>query len=363
MKKYITALATALALFMPTAAQTTQKLSANKTNEYGLMYTLPLTAIDVTVEVERTVKTPGEYFRYAKKYLSLNPITEHSDEWKLKSVVINASAVADPSQRYLVQFKAGSTPYIVLDGKNFPLSINTESMFNPEKNEIPEAEDAEPTILETAAATQAMTEEMLRSQSSAKRAELAAARIFELRQNRTEVVSGQADQMPSDGTAMQLALNTLNAQEEALTAMFKGTVQTSTEVATYTIVPDSTDRQRVVVCRLSPADGLVSADDLSGEPIYLELNVTDRGVLPINEKGITKQFPKGGFAYRIPGRAKATVIYNGTDVASASLSMAQAGIVFGLDPNLFTNKKAPASAVLNPLTGAIVEMGTAETVQ
>ena len=57
----ITTLLASLLLAMPLMAQTTQKLSANKTNEFGLMYTLPLTAVDVTVEVERTVKTPGEY--------------------------------------------------------------------------------------------------------------------------------------------------------------------------------------------------------------------------------------------------------------------------------------------------------------
>lgn len=357
--KTITALFASLLLAMPVAAQTTQKLSANKTNEYGLLYTLPLTGVDVTIEVERTVKTPGDYFRYAKKYLAIDPITEQSRQWVIKSVVVNPVGVADPSQRYQVQFKAGTTPYMVIDDNNFPVAVNTEQIFTPRTNALPQAKAAQPTILQTPAAAKAMTEEMLQSPSSAKRAELAAARIFELRQNRTEVASGQAENMPSDGTAMKLALGTIDEQEEALTAMFAGTEQVSTEVATYRFMPDSTDNQRVVIARLSPENGLVEANDLSGAPIYLDLKVTERGSLPVNEKGEQKRFPKGGFAYRIPGAAQVAVSFDGKTLARTDIPLAQAGIVFGLDPNLFTDKKAPATAVLNPLTGAIVELGTA----
>lgn len=355
----ITTLLASLLLAMPLMAQTTQKLSANKTNEFGLMYTLPLTAVDVTVEVERTVKTPGEYFRYAKKYLSIDPITEKSEQWKIKRVIINPASVPDASQRYLVQFKSGSTPYMIIDENNFPLTLNTEEVYRPAVNPLPEAVEAKPTILQTPAAAKAMTEEMLQSPSSVKRAELAAARIFELRQNRTEVVSGQAEQMPSDGTAMQLALSTLNEQEEALTAMFAGTEQVSTEVATFRFVPDSLDSQRAVIARLSPVAGLVDSDDLSGAPIYIDMKVTERGQLPVNEKGEVKRFPKGGFAYRVPGMASVAVSFEGRTMAKSSIPLAQAGVVFGLEPNLFTDKKAPASAILNPLTGAIIELGTA----
>ena len=134
--KTITALLASLLLAMPVSAQTTQKLSANKTNEYGLLYTLPVTGVDVTIEVERTVKTPGDYFRYAKKYLAIDPITEKSQHWVIKSVTVNPVGVADPSQRYQVQFKAGSTPFMVIDDNNFPVAINTEQLYTPRTNVV-----------------------------------------------------------------------------------------------------------------------------------------------------------------------------------------------------------------------------------
>lgn len=349
-----------LALSLLCGAQTTQKLNATKLNEYGLIYKLPMTAVDITVEAEKTVKKPGEFFRYAKKYLGVDPITEPSVSFTLKSATINAHGVADNDESYLVQFKSGSTPFMLVNDASFPVAINTEAVREEAPVKLPVAVAPKPTILETPVATQAVTAEMLQSQSSAKKAELAAARIFELRQSRSEIISGTADNMPSDGQAMQLALDNLAAQEAALTAMFLGTVQTSTQVKTFTLtLPEIKENDwQTVIARLSALSGIIDADDLTGDPITLQLAVTSRGELPKNEKGEEKRFPKGGLAYRIPGTADLTLNFDGRKIASRTLDVAQYGVVFGLDPNIFTDKKAPAYATFNPQTGAIIEIGT-----
>ncbi len=354
-----------LAAALLTSAQTTQKLTAGKANEYGLIYTLPVTVIAVTVAAEKTVRQPGDFIRYAKEYLGMDPIVEPSVTCRLKSVTITTRGVADNEERYLVQFKSGSTPFMILSDTDFPLAINTEAVAAATAAQLPQPREAGPTILETPAATQAMTAEMLQSTSSAKRAELAAARIFELRQSRSDIISGSADNMPSDGQAMQLALDNLNNQEAALTAMFLGTEQTSTQVATFTAVPPAGNDQswQCVIARLSSLDGIVDADDLSGDPIHLTVNVTSRGTLPKNEKGEEKRFPKGGLAYRIPGTAEVTASFMGSDVAATQIDVAQYGVVFGLDPNLFTNKREPAYATFNPVTGAIREIGSVTPAQ
>lgn len=337
-------------------SQTTTKFSAGKDNSYGLEYNLPSTTFDITLEAEKTVKKPGEFFRYAKKYLGVDPITEPSSSAVLKSAVITSRGVTNPDEAYLVQFKAGSTPFMILDEQRTPLSVNTEETVVPVKTVLPAARAAEPTILELPVARQAMTQEMLQSTSSAKRAELAAARIYEIRQTRSEILSGSAENMPADGTAMQLVLDNLAQQEAALTAMFLGTTQTSTDVTTVNYTPAETN-PRKVIARLSMTEGFVDPDDLSGAPVYLDVTVTEKGKLPVNEKGIEKTFPKGGLAYRIPGKAKATVSYEGKRMAEQNFDVAQFGVVFGLDPSLFTDKKAPSFVTFSPLTGGIREIG------
>ncbi|WP_280121924.1 DUF4831 family protein [Duncaniella muricolitica] len=360
MKSQIIALMLGACAVAGTSAQTTSKLTASKANEYGLIYTLPLTSFEVTIAAEKTVRTPGEFYQYAKKYLNTDPILAPSVSWRITDAVIEQTAYPDVNERYLVTLKGGNGVFITVNDSNYPIAVNDDSSDGSiEPIDRPQAVEAQPTILERPVARQAVTPEMIQSKSSAKRAELAAAKIYELRTNRNEIISGQADAMPSDGAAMKLALEQIAAQEEALTAMFIGTVQTSVEVRTYRFeVPVDGAPERTVVARLSAVDGLVSADDLSGAPIYVTVTPQTRGELPLNEKGIAKTFPKGGVAYRIPGTARVDVTYDGETLADGTYEVAQYGVVFGLDPALFTSKKSPAYLRFNPLTGSIRELGT-----
>lgn len=350
----------------PVAAQTTTRLSATKANEYGVTYTLPLTRFEVTVAAEKTVKTPGEFARYAGKYLDSDPILNPSVSWRITRVVITPTAYPDPDERYLVSFRGGDGTYINVSDRGFPLSINDENYRGEvATTDLPRAVAADPTILQLPVARQAVTPEMIQSKSLAKKAELAAAKIYELRSNRNEIIAGQADGMPSDGAAMRLALDQITAQEEVLTAMFLGTTQTSVEVKTYTLeVPVDEASERTVLCRLSAIDGLVDSDDLSGSPVYATVTLKTRGELPLNEKGQPKPFPRGGVAYRIPGTASVTVSYDGRQLTSGTYDVAQYGEVYGLDPSMFTAKKSafgtknsPSYLHFNPLTGAVRRIG------
>lgn len=360
MKKIISiAVGMALLAGATAAAQSTSKLTATKASEYGLIYTLPVTAFDVTIAVEKTVKTPGDFYQYAKKYLSTVPILAPSTSWRITEAVINPVALADEEQRYLVTLKGGNGAYVMVNDENFPLAINDEGYDGaPDLSPLPAAVAPEPTVLQRPVAQQAVTPEMIQSRSSAKKAELAAAKIYELRGNRNEIISGQADAMPSDGAAMKLALEQLSAQEEALTAMFLGTTQSSVEVKTFRVyVPEEGEPERMIVARLSAVDGLVEPADLSGDPIYVTVTPTSYGKLPVNDKGVTKSFPKGGVAYRIPGTARVTLQYDGNTLCQGDFDVAQYGAVFGLDPDLFTSKKSPSYLHFNPLTGGIRELG------
>lgn len=351
--------AAAMTAAIAPSAQNTQRFSASKANEYGLVYTLPSTVLDITIETEHTILRPGEFYKYAKKYLNAdNPIATPSENWTIKSITVNARGVSNPKERYLMTFKGGFSPFLIMDENNCPLAINFEAQA-PESPVLPQPVKAQPTPLQTPAARHAVSEEMLQSQSTAKRAELAAQRIFELRQSRTDLITGQADQMPPDGKAMQIIVDEISAQEAALTAMFMGTEQHETTVNTITYTPGD-EVSREVIARLSAINGIVDSDDLSGDPLTLSLHVTQRGKMPVNEKGETRPFPKGGVAYMIPGSAKIEISFGGRVIWEGDIDAAQYGIVYGLDPKMFTDKKAPAYVTFDPTTGAIRDLGTLE---
>lgn len=339
-------------------AQTTQKLSATKANDYGIVYTLPSTVLDITIETEKTVKKPGEFYKYAKKYLNVDdPIASPSESVTVKSVNVATRGESDADRRYVVQFKAGSNVYMLFNDENLPLAINTEKTMTETEVQLPVASPAKPTPLETEAARQVYSEEMLQSQSIAKRAELAASQIYALRQSRTDLITGQAETMPPDGAAMKIVMDNIELQEAALVAMFVGTTQVSTEVSTITYDPSEAVENQVIA-RVSNIDGLVPPDDLSGAPVYLTVEIAERGEMPVNDKGEKLPFPKNGLAYCIPGKADIKVSFNGKVFADKRVEVAQFGIDFGLNPNSFTDKKAPLYMIFDPATGAASEVGS-----
>lgn len=362
MKYYVkSAIILLAAVFAGTAhAQTTQKLSAGKASDYGLVYSLPLTAIDIYLEAELTDEHPGEFHNYARRHLGItDAVVSDSRSARLKSVTFVPRGVSDPDQKWLVQFKAGTTPFVILDEANVPLAVNTDNIPAREAVSLPKAVAAEPTALESDAARQAVTQEMARSSSTSKKAELAAQRIFELRETRSDILSGQADNPPADGKAMELVLNNLSAQEAALTAMFAGTRSVSTVVEKVTVVPDSSEVSGEVIARLSAVDGILDSKNLAGAPITMSIKILERGELPVLDNGSPKTFPKGGLAYRIPGKALVSIEYGGKTIASEEISLAQLGVVFGMDPKLFSDKKAPSMVLFDSTTGAISEFGPA----
>jgi len=354
--------ASVVAMCLPAQAQlNTQRFTASKANEYGLVYSLPKTAVEIIIQTRHTKRVPGEFYNYAQRHLAINgAITSESTSVEISSVEIRTRGVANPDNRWMVQFKSGSTPFVILNSENIPLAVNTETVADIENGALPEAQPAQPTILETEIARQAMTQEMISSSSTSRRAKLAADRIFELRDMRSELLSGQADNPPADGQAMKLVLDNLAGQEQALTAMFAGTEQTWTTVRTITVVPDSMGLDGKVIARVSPFEGVIDADNLAGAPITVNVKVVELGKLPVNEKGEAKRFPKGGFAYQIPGTAVVSIEYDGKEVASKEVTLAQLGVTFGLDPGIFTDKKAPSQLRLDPATGGVLLLGPAE---
>lgn len=361
MRYFVFAIISAVAL--AGFAQSTQKLSASKINDYGIVYRLPVTTFEVVLEAECTIEKPGEFAQYARIYLNADPILKASTRWTLRSAAITVGAVPDPAEEYLVQFKNGANTFMMLDAQSLPLAINLVNIpAAPVPQALPQPRKPEPTILDSEFSRQAVTAEMASATSLAKRAELAAARIFEIRETRSEILSGQSDNMPKDGAAMKLVLDNLARQEEALTAMFVGTRQTATQVVAVPFEPpvglSVDDSQRDIIARLSAVKGLVDSADLSGAPIYLDITVDQLGTLPLTEKGEPRKLPKGGVAYRIPGSASLAVQYDGRTFASGKYPIAQYGVVYGVDPAIFTDKKAPSYLIFDPLTGAAREIGT-----
>lgn len=336
-------------------AQETKRLTAEKHNEYGLIYSLPQTHFDVEVVATKTTRKAGPYYQYAEKYLGISgAITQDTEEWSLTSVKVTPYGVPDPEEQYLMQFKAGGNGYIVLDENGLLLAINTEPVIDTIVPTAPKAKKKSP--LDNNDYAKVYSEELLMSASTAKMAEVAAKQLYRIRESRLNLVTGEVDELPADGESFKLIIQQLDEQEAALTALFMGTTQTETVVKHIDYTPVEATANEVLF-RISDLYGIVGADNLSGAPVYLSLQITEEGQLPVDNKGNIKKMPKNAVAYAIPGKAEVTLTDGKKTLFREELPVAQFGVIFGLDPSLFTDKKNPTCATFYPQTGAIRQLG------
>lgn len=338
-------------------AQQTKILTAEKHNEYGLIYTLPTTAFDIEVTATREIRKAGPYYQYAKKYTGTDKVvTKDQEIWTISNITVHPYGVPDPSQRYLMQLKSGSNTFIAVDNDNMLRAINIE----PEDVTITDfsVETAGDGTFSGREYLKYVGEDFISAQSSAKQAEMLADELMEVRDSKISLTRGTADTMPTDGRQLELMLNSLDNQEAALMAAFTGTVEKTQVIRHYSFVPTGNDKK--ILFRLSDFSGFVGADDYSGEPIYIETKVTARGELPVDSKGEVKKLPKDAVVYCVPGAAQLTLSFMGSELFSKEFEMSQLGVIFGLSPDIFTNKKEPSYAIFDPATGAVKEIGNAK---
>ena len=341
-----------------TFAQQTKILSADKHNEYGLVYSLPVTALRITVVAEKETLIAGPYARYAGKYIGAStPIAESGEKWIIKSVSVSPYGAINPESRYLMQLKAGSTSFIQVDTNGMLLAVNTETEAPEEHTVAPDQKFGEQFTGQEY--LQYVDEDFIASQSTAKQAQMLAENLMEVRDAYLSLTRGTADTMPVDGKQLELMLQSLKEQQRAMTAAFIGCSFKETVTRTYTFVPEEDTSE--VLFRFSDFKGFCGAQDYAGAPVNIRINITAEGKLPVDANGKEKEIPKDAIRYCIPGEAQVTLSYEGATLYNREMEFAQFGCEFGLSPALFTDKKQPSYATFNPVTGGISELGIINT--
>lgn len=370
MKRPLIAIMVVFMASMGAGAQQTRLLTADKHNEYGIVYTLPLTQLVFDIEAEHTVSKAGPFYRYAGKYIGTEDVViSDSESWTVKSVrMYSAGVPGGPDRTYLMQLKSGSDVNVCVagEGDGMLLAINKDVSYTPVPG-ISEADNSGYASEQASEAVKAylqyVDEDFLVSQSSAMRARMLAETLMTVRESRLNLTRGTAETMPVDGKQLELMLNSLSAQDKALTDAFAGATVRSSSVHRYVFTPDTTadvNGTRYVLGRLSDFAGFTDADDLTGDPIYITINYTSLPELPSDDKGQPKKLPKDAVVYSLPATAEVNLSWKGKTVYKGTVDVAQGGTVFGLDPKLFTDKKAPYEAEFDPSTGALVRVARKE---
>ncbi|MBO7119673.1 MAG: DUF4831 family protein [Bacteroidaceae bacterium] len=302
----------------------------------GVCYFLPRTAFRVTVIAEKTTTRPGDFCKYADRYLRLpNVPTEESVQWSLKSITLEPYGKPDKNKAFNIKLKSKTVaPLVGLSRDGLLLSINCDAdesflpdLPKPEKGAAPE----NPRTY--------MTQEIIAAGSTAKMAELCAQEIYDIRDSKNALIRGEADNTPKDGAQLKLMLDQLDKQASVLESLFSGTTQTDTEVFSLYYDPqEETDRD--VLFRFSQKLGVLDFENLAGEPVIVSVKALETipAAVPSEETAKKQAKMEHGVYYNVPVRTKVKITYDGQEYVNMETPMAQFGTVAILSNTLFDKK-------------------------
>ncbi len=252
--------------------------------EGELHYPHATLAIDLQIQQEQVIA--GPYARYALKYLGLRAPLSDKESYSLHTVALS-----------LLEEEALTSPQ--LPAEEFSVRDYTQST-----TAFPELTADRIDLLQPTAESAAQQ---------------AAARIFQLRRSRLDLITGEAGEHVF-GEGLQVALDEIARQEQALLELFLGK-QILREITCRVEVQPTSDNRQYIVGRFSPSKGLVSASDLSGEIVLLE-------ILPEAPYVVEGIPAKSKQKFRVAAPARCVVSMAGNELGSRTLPLFEFGETF-----------------------------------
>lgn len=335
---------------MTTMAQpvSSSKLQEGKVPE-GTVYYLPKTVIHFHLLIEKKTYTPGIFCQYAEKYLRQKPAGQDEDiHHRVVDFRLSQTGVRDTSKCFIATLKGKSaTSEIRLSEDGVLLAVNDTPIVvkrqPPFKATAKKKKDLDPMRF--------LSDEVRIAGSNAKKAELVALQMAELQEHRQQLITGEAEETPTDKAQLQLMLDEIDRQYESLLSLFMGTTTCDTTEQHIALCPER-EMKREVIFRISKPLGLVDKDDLSGIPFYLTIEDLHKQTqqqydYPENKKD-------GGFYANVPGFVRLTLYREDRQLATYEYPFAQFGFTELRGGSLF--KKYPTHLKLNPITGIVEKL-------
>lgn len=345
MRRFTLTLTLLLALSVCAFAQTLS------TTDAVLVYYMPKTILAFDVTYTQTTRTQGPFYQYAERYLGTKDIVmEDESVYELNNITLNTKTVADHDRAYTFTPSGSQKANIILDKKGLLVAFNAEQQEEKTRDNVYNSEQPKaPRGKKTDAGLAPLSEEALFASSKAKMAEAAAKQIYRIREARTNLISGEVEHMPADSKMLGLMLDKLEEQEAELVALFVGETKSRKHHKIIYLTPEQ-DEQGKVLLRFSRFAGPVAADDLSGEPVMLNMTVSKKELQPSEEK------PKAvsDIRYNIPGEVSVQVTDSkGKTLIDKAVPVAQFGVSVALPQDLI--RRQP-HILFNTRTGAILSI-------
>ena len=334
----------------------TERYTVESMPDNSVTYALPETRLYFVFEIEESESKPGDFALYASRYLGLSDVVmQESRSFALGAVRGGSYGIPSDSLKYTTRFsRRNSATNVTLASDGRLLGINAPEVLLPE---VPVTKMGKFDSGDGFRALSSLPLEYVQATSAAKKAEIAASEIYRIRESRSAVISGESEQPFPDGEAMKVAIGGLDEAEKALIERFTGVTRSARhEIVVRGINPTEGEQ---VIARFSGHYGLLPADDLRGEPVYLSVKVTDRAPI-LDEREMRKKERQlsRGVVYTMPAGAEVTVTFRNQKVWEGTIPVAQYGYQEALESALFTDRDRVTEVLLDAASGGILKVQT-----
>ncbi|TAJ15572.1 DUF4831 family protein [Marinilabiliaceae bacterium JC017] len=351
-----------IALFMGACASQTgvpSKVNVQSSTELtnstknALVYALPSTTVRVEVEAEKTISKVGPFYRYSQKYLNIsNVVLDDKVEWVLKSVKVYTVGVPDQNKWFKVNFEGNNVAPLlslteegVLAGVNMPIGPKQVTTLRTEDQE------KGPELADVTFDAVPMLEKQLVKTSTAAMAEEAANFIYKVRKRRFKILASDYEHLPPDGQSYEVMVRELNNIEQNFLELFVGKKEKFQVIKTIDFLPDSMSTNNDVLFRFSSQQGILDKMDLSGTPVYIDIQVPDKKELPAGPSANPKESTQQGLVYCMPAKATVKIIDRNKLLLEKEVLLGQYGQLISLPHNLLEQNNVRIE--LDTATGAL----------
>ncbi|MDR2936069.1 MAG: DUF4831 family protein [Rikenellaceae bacterium] len=337
MKTWIFFLAAFGAALLPAQGQvkSSPAMAGMAVDGNSVVYALPQTVLRIRVAARCESIRKGPYARFAQKYLGVVAPLSDKDIYTVTGGSIAAFEEGDPSRVFVLDnpdkspfqlYGARADGLRSLSGDGF--SELPDRFDRRSETSRPNGEGRIETVSNVSSDTSFLRMPFDKTQAAERSLEEQAAdaanMIFRLRKARIELVTGEAGENVFGG-GLKAALDEIGRLEEEYLALFVGKSFVKEVVREFDMIPQA-DKTTAIVCRFSSEKGLLPANDLSGNPIVLELTPENR---TRNQQVVRKSSSpaKGAIAYPVADIVGCRLTDGAKEFAVARIPVYQFGTV------------------------------------
>ena len=308
----------------------------------GVMYALPRTSIEVSVEVKKDTYIPGPYASYTGALLSVENVSPKEEiSYRIEKISMKSVIEADYGQMYFLPPNSDlHSCYLTLSKEGLICTLNESKetvtdLSGEYKNYIPFPDQLPSFPMSTQKENLfdriktdsgfvgvPYQQSIVNKKDPQSKAEEAAKFLFMLRKRRFELITGDVEHA-FNGNSMKDALDEIARLEAEYLSLFLGKHRLESREYKFHVIPEKAGASKSYeVFNFSETEGIVSETTRSSVPFMLV--VTPSGKISA-AAGISAGADLRGLHYRIPETANVQLFRGSKEINSGSMHVYQLG--------------------------------------